>query len=149
MDAQRYLNEVVHPTISEFEAEPTSTRRAFLACVVTFHTIDYLAHSINLGNLRENFCRESADFALVDRVAHAFKHVQTGHVNSPSKNPLAADDVIKRPPGAIGDFAIGLSRIGDEVGGVTIMHEPNHDILNAVRGAVDYLRSKCKEQDVG
>jgi hypothetical protein len=43
MDALEYLDAIVASTITEFEREPTCRRRAFLACVVTFHTIDYLA----------------------------------------------------------------------------------------------------------
>ena len=43
MDAKQFADETVEPTITEFEREPSSRRRAFLACVATFHLIDYLA----------------------------------------------------------------------------------------------------------
>jgi len=39
-----YLNEIVDPTIKDFEEHPTSVRQDFLACVATYHTIDYLAY---------------------------------------------------------------------------------------------------------
>jgi hypothetical protein len=31
MDARRYLDEIVDPTVKEYETEPTSVRRAMLA----------------------------------------------------------------------------------------------------------------------
>jgi hypothetical protein len=33
-DLERYLKEMVQPTVDDFEANPTSRRHAFLACVV-------------------------------------------------------------------------------------------------------------------
>jgi len=33
MDAKQYADEIVDPTIEEFENDPRSQRRAFLACV--------------------------------------------------------------------------------------------------------------------
>ena len=35
-----YMAEMVDRTIADFEADPTNRRRAFLACVATFHGID-------------------------------------------------------------------------------------------------------------
>jgi hypothetical protein len=43
MDAKQFADEIVEPTIAEFERKPSSRRRAFLACAATFHLIDYLA----------------------------------------------------------------------------------------------------------
>ncbi len=37
MDVQRYIDEMVEPTIADFEANPMSVRLTFLACLVTFH----------------------------------------------------------------------------------------------------------------
>ena len=139
MDAQQYMDEIVDPTIAEFEANPASRRHAFLACVATFHTIDYLVHPKNSGNCRKSFREESADFALVDRVAHAFKHVQSMSSNQTSLN---VENVLRRPPGAIGEFVIGLSRIGDECGGVTLSENLNHDLLPVVKSAAEFLRGK-------
>jgi hypothetical protein len=70
------MTEIVEPTISDFEANPTSVRHAFLACVVTFHSIDYVPKKS--ANRRKLFRKESPEFATVDRIAHAFKHVETG-----------------------------------------------------------------------
>jgi hypothetical protein len=70
-DAQTYVEEIVHPTIREFEREPASRRRAFLACVALFNTVDYLAaepSSKSKGNLRKQFRTECADFVIVATV---------------------------------------------------------------------------------
>jgi hypothetical protein len=130
MDANRYMTEIVEPTISDFEANPTSVRHAFLACVVTFHSIDYLPKkSANRGSFR----KESPEFSTVDRIAHAFKHVETGHVQSDIK-PLKAGDVIERPPAKWSEGVWGLSRWNDAIGGVTVKNEHDHDLLEIVKG---------------
>src|SRR5450631_1504293 len=98
MDANRYMTGIVEPTIRDFEVNPTSVRHAFLACVVTFHSIDYLTHPKPQASRRKLFREKSPEFAMVDRIAHAFKHVQTGHHQSVYCQPLKSEDVIKRPP---------------------------------------------------
>src|SRR5689334_10244272 len=45
-DLEHYLAAFVRPTIADFERNPTSLRHAFIACVVTFHSVDYLAHKV-------------------------------------------------------------------------------------------------------
>jgi hypothetical protein len=74
MEIERYLETIVDPTIDDLESHPTSVRYAFLACVAVFHSLDYLAHSESSEkqNRRSLFRKQSADFATVDRVAHAF-----------------------------------------------------------------------------
>ena len=140
MDANHYMTEIVEPTISDFEANPTSVRHAFLACVVTFHTIDYLP---NKSANHQLFRKELPEFATVDRIAHAFKHVKTGHVKSIIK-PLKAGDVIERPPAKWGIAVWGLSRWDDAVGGVTIKNEHKRDLLEIVKGAAEFVRARIK-----
>ena len=53
VDAKQFADEIVEPTITEFEREPSSRRRAFLACVATFHLIDYLALPAKPATLRQ------------------------------------------------------------------------------------------------
>jgi hypothetical protein len=54
-DLERYLDEIAEP-IKDFEAHPTSVRHAFLACVVVFHGIDYLAYPrMRPSTLRQQF----------------------------------------------------------------------------------------------
>ena len=147
MEIERYFERIVDPTIADFEANPTSVRHAFLAAVTVFHAVDYLAHPDKSRSLRDKFFRENADFAMVDRIAHAFKHVATGHPDNPANQPLPADQVITRPPMYYGvSGAIGLSRLGDPIGGVTLDGDRLQDILLAAKGAAEFLRSKVAEK---
>jgi hypothetical protein len=153
VDAKRYMTEIVDPTISEFEANPCSQRHGVLACVVTFHAIDYLTYPKKSANSRKDFRDESPEFALVDRVAHAFKHVAlkrviTGHQAAGDVIPLKADDVIVRPPGFCDVGVYDLSRLDDSVGGITIKGEHEHDLLVVVKRAAEYLRNKIHEKTV-
>jgi hypothetical protein len=43
-DLKRYLEEIVEPTVKDFEEHPTSVRHTFLACVAVFHGVDYVAY---------------------------------------------------------------------------------------------------------
>jgi hypothetical protein len=76
-DFKRCLDEIVDPTVKEFEDHPDSKRHAFIACVVIFHAIDYLAFPKKSSGLRQQFRKNSPDFEKVDAVAHAFKHVES------------------------------------------------------------------------
>ena len=141
MDARRYLEEIVAPTIAEYEAEPTSVRRAFLACVAAFHTVDHLAHPASGRSLRQKFNRESSDFKLIDSIAHAFKHVSVGAAAPDHAKGLSADEVISRPPG-FWDVAVwDLSRWDDPAGGVTLARANEVDLLTALRSTLAFLRS--------
>jgi hypothetical protein len=151
MDPESYMNEIVDPTIADFETNPTSRRHAFLACVALFHTLDYLEFpkkpAIRRKRLRDERKRlrdESADFASVDRVAHAFKHVASGHPNDPSNAPLRADEVIPRPPAFLGQMVLSLSRLGDATGGVTLNDDREVDVLATLKRAAAFMREKIK-----
>src|SRR5208283_3443823 len=54
-DMLRYLEEFVEPTIRDFEQHATSRRHAFLACVATFHAIDYLVYPKKSRIVRQEF----------------------------------------------------------------------------------------------
>ena len=139
-DAASYIREIVEPTIADFRDHPASRRHAFLACVVTFHCIDYLTRRPQ--NLRNEYRRDSPDFAIVDRVAHAFKHERSGNPNSPQNQPLHASSVFERPPATAGIAQCGLSRVGDSTGSVEIWSEEGSDLLRAVTNAAEFLRRK-------
>jgi hypothetical protein len=140
---EAYLMEMVEPTIAEFEKEPWSRRNAFLACVTTYHTIDYFPRPPFRGTWRKYVQSRSPTFTLVDRVAHAFKHMQTGHVDNPRLQPLAANQVYERPPAFAGTMMVGVSMIGDTRGGVAIVGENGSDILSAVQEALAFLRGEA------
>jgi hypothetical protein len=136
LDASNYMTEIVDPTISDFEANPTSRRHAFLACVVTYHTIDYLTRPKSPRILVKSFRDKSPEFALVDLVANAFKHVEN--------RPLRAEHVYSRPPALAGVAQCGISRAGDTTGGVALWGEDTADLLPTVKLAARFLRTKCK-----
>ena len=138
-DLVRYLDEIAEPTISDFEKNPASVRHAFIACVVVFHSIDYLAYPRKSRPLRQLFRRQSTDFALVDHVAHAFKHVASGN---PNNKRLVSSDVISRPPAVWGSATWDLSQWDDPAGGVTLNSDRTVDLLGALKRAVDFLRKK-------
>jgi hypothetical protein len=142
-DMVRYLDEVVDPTIAELERDPTSVRRAFLACVAAFHAIDYLAYPRKSAAQREIFRRECKSFAIVDRVAHAFKHVKAGDPKSSTNRPLLAQNVISRPGALWAEgFTWDLSRWDDPIGGVTLNEEQDVDLLAELKNTVEFLRSQ-------
>jgi hypothetical protein len=143
MDPNTYMTMFVEPTVRDFEGNPSSPRLAFLACIVTFHSIDYITHPKSPANRRETFRAENADFAIVDRVAHAFKHVEAGNLNSATNRPLTVEDVIGRPPAFWGHAVWDLSRWDDQTGGVEIASEGGDDLLHVVKRAADFLRTKC------
>ena len=96
-DLAKYLEEFVEPTIRDFEKNPASVRHAFLACVVVFHAVDYRAHPKKASTLRQKWKGQSKVFAVVDDVAHAFKHVVSGNRKNPS---LKAQEVVSTPAAA-------------------------------------------------
>jgi hypothetical protein len=140
MDVGQYADMIVDPTIAEFESDPRAVRRAFLACVVTFHMIDYITHPKKSSARREEFRRASPAFATIDRVAHALKHVTAGETHSPTQKPLAAGQVIERPPAIWNSGPWDLSRWNDGIGGVTIAGEHHRDLLEDVKEAAAFLR---------
>jgi hypothetical protein len=138
-DLVRYLDEIVEPTISDFEQNPTSVRHAFIACVAVFHSIDYLAYPRKPQPLRQLFRRQSTDFALVDQMAHAFKHVTSGN---PNGKRLLSTDVISRPPAVWGSAVWDLSSWDDPTGGVTLTNDRSVDLLGTLKRTADFLRKK-------
>lgn len=138
MEIERYFEQIVDPTIADFEANPTSVRHAFLAAVAVFHAIDYL----DADSHRKKFRESNADFALVDRIAHAFKHVHTGHPADPNLQPLSAEGVIARPAAAWDSAVWDLSSWDDAIGGVMLDGDRTLDVLSAVKRAAEFLRGQ-------
>ena len=138
MDVQSYVRQIVEPTISEYAKEPTSIRQAFLSCVVTYHIIDYLTYPKKPGARRQKFRQSSEAFAIVDRVAHAFKHVRTGETGAQQNQPLTSGDVISAPPFTVG-MPVGLPL---RLETVALPHEGVFDLLSTVRLALEFLRTQ-------
>ena len=140
-DLVQYLEEIVEPTISDFEKNPTSRRHAFLACVAACHGVDYLAYPDDPRTLRQQFERQSPAFKIVNDVGHAFKHVVQGRPAAPR---MKASQVVQRPPGALDVAVFDVSRFDDAAGGVTLDTDTSVDLLNAVKEATAFLWSQIK-----
>jgi hypothetical protein len=115
-----YIELIVEPTVSDFKANPTSVRHTFLACVAIFHAIDRVARKP--GNLRKTWSKKSIEFAIVDTIAHHFKHVTSG------------DDKIDRP-GIPMSSVLGLSDTNENM--------DFHNIYFAIRDSVKFLREQA------
>lgn len=138
-DLEQYLSEIVDPTLKDFEANATSRRHAFLACVATCHAVDYLAYPKAPQTLRTQFSKESRAFEIVNDVGQAFKHVVRGERGDPR---MRQSEVISRPPDYWGVAAWDVSRWDDVVGGVTLDSDRTVDLLEVVREAVRFLWGK-------
>jgi hypothetical protein len=147
-DLERYLNEIVEPTLDDFRSKPSIVRIGFLACVVIDHSVDYLAfpgdpahwdgkeHRDKRVKLRKQFRDENGQFRLASEAANAFKHVKTT-----SERGLEAVEVYERPPAVAGKIMAGISMIGDATGAVVV---DGHDLLQVVTNALRFLRSKTR-----
>jgi hypothetical protein len=146
-DLERYLSEIVEPTVDDFRSNPSSVRIGFLTCVAMDHSVDYLAfpgdralwdgkeHRDNRAKLRKQFREESEQFRLVSEAANAFKHVKTT-----SKRGLEAAEVYERPPALAGRMMAGASLVGDRTGAVVV---DGQNLLRVVSEALSFLRSKA------
>jgi hypothetical protein len=75
----RYLEIIVDPTFDDFHGNRGSVRHAYLTCVAIFHAADRVAeeNGKRAAVVRQDWCKESLEFKLVDVLAHHFKHVQS------------------------------------------------------------------------
>lgn len=55
-DFERYLYQIVGPTVEDFRREQSSVRIGFLTCVAIDHAVDYLAFPSDPSQVR--CCRE-------------------------------------------------------------------------------------------
>lgn len=100
MKPSEYYSSLVEPTIAEYESDPTNIRRAYAACLFTYHFAD--AAAVHLGSkvsdVTDDLAKLAPEFILVRAIANMSKHV----VLEPSLNK-------GRPIPRIEDTNIGLS----------------------------------------
>jgi hypothetical protein len=99
MKPSDYVTNIVEPTIDEFEAEPTSVRRAYQACVVTWHFADCVreATSLELRKIRDDLESSCATFYMIGALANLSKHFRL----DPRRNRvLISDSDVHVGPGA-------------------------------------------------
>jgi hypothetical protein len=122
----RYIEEVVEPTFNDFEADPTP-RRAFLAAVAIFHAVDRAGEDSGRkgsGNLRKNWGDRSAEFKIVDVVAHKFKHVRSNE---------------ERQPRRLND---GMCQWGELTYGWALSRMTMHEFTFVMRRAIGFIREQ-------
>ena len=135
MTPQEFMDQVVLPTVAELKVEPRSRRRAYLACIVTFHLKDHLKTAGETGI--ETTMRTAAgdSFDVVRGICNGTKHVQTDQSHP---IPFAAGKDWDRPPAILGQMIIGVSRLGDPHGGREIGAGPQRrDVYSAVKAVLN------------
>jgi hypothetical protein len=127
---ERYLQLIVEPTYEEFRRNPTSVRHAYLACVATFHAIDRVTYPRSAARRRGEWRKESIDFAVVDHVAHDFKHVKSDRRQYPPNTLLLSHAIY-------GHMGFNTHTLND-TGQVATLR----NIVYAVRDAIRFVRRK-------
>jgi hypothetical protein len=94
--------------------------------VAIFHAVDRAAEEggKRSASLRQDWCRESIEFKLVDVIAHHFKHVQCSDERIPTTRP---------------GLPIGLALGFDESGGTLDLR----NIYFVIRDAVRFVHRKA------
>jgi hypothetical protein len=140
MTPEEYMREILEPTIKDLAQNRASKRHAFLACVATYHTIDYLCGKRRKAVLRGEYRAQSAAFAAVDRIAHGRTDAQPGLKRS-------ALGVAEAPAGSSAAFAEGNSKINalGDARAAKLLGE-GADILAIVNEAANFLAKKAREQ---
>lgn len=113
-----YLEEILLPTLKEYEEDVSSRRKAYLACIVMYHLSDYLKKAGAEDPPRSMRGQCSVAWNVVHAVAIGAKHRD----NTDNKNPIkftAGSDAF-RPPAVAGAMICGWSQLGDVDGGLEI-----------------------------
>jgi hypothetical protein len=126
MTPEEYMREILEPTIKDLVQNRASERHAFLACVATYHTIDYLCGKRRKAVLRGEYRAQSAAFAAVDRIAHGRVDAQPG----PKRSALR----VAETPAPLGEARVAK------------LPGKGADILAIVNEAADFLAKKAREQ---
>jgi hypothetical protein len=140
MSPEEYIHEMIEPTIKDLVQNRVSKRHAFVACVVTYHMIDYLCGKRRKAVLRGEYRAQSPAFAAVDRIAH-------GRVDAEPGPKRSAPRVAETPADSSTAFAQGSSKINvlGAAHAVRLTGE-GADILTIVKEAADFLTKKARDQ---
>jgi hypothetical protein len=136
MTPDEYMRDFMEPTIKDLVQNRASKRHAFLACLVTYHMIDYLCGKRRKAVLRGEYRAQSAAFAAVDRIAHGRTDGQPGVRRSASR-------VDETSAGLAGMSLRGAT--SGNVGAANLIGE-ERNILALVNEAADFLAKKVREQ---
>ena len=77
MKPSEYFRALVEPTILEFESDPTNIRRAYAACLFTYHFADAVAVYLGrkVSEIEDDLTKVAPEFRLVRAIANMSKHV--------------------------------------------------------------------------
>jgi hypothetical protein len=135
MSPLEYLEEIVLPTIDEFQADGSSRRKAYLACIVTIHLKDYLTKD-NARNVEKTVRnRAEAAFDVVSAVANGAKHSISGRGG---QIRFHAGSDFYWPSHSVQTLPSGVSLFGDSEGGTMIPADTYYSasVMEAVRTLV-------------
>ena len=75
-----YFSEFLVPSIKDFEMEPQNVRRAYLACLVSYHFADvahvHLKRGKSLKDVRAEIADISTAFWAIEGIANMAKHIE-------------------------------------------------------------------------
>jgi hypothetical protein len=128
-----YLQNIVEPTVAEFRSDPTSARRAFLACVVLYHAIDRVPN--RSGNLRKDWRDKSPSFLLVDMLANDLKHARSDLRDHPVARPHTL--ALAGSPALLGNMAFNTTVFNDFG-----EQEALESVLSAIESALTFVREQ-------
>lgn len=124
----RYLEIIVDPTFDDFYKDRGSLRLAYLSCVAIFHAVDRAAEECGTrsAKLRQEWGQESMEYAMVDIIAHHFKHVKSNDERIPPNTR----------PGIPIRYALGFDAAGGE-------EMDLRNIYFLIRDAVRFVHKKA------
>lgn len=134
MTPAEYVDEIVIPTVREFRDNPRSRRHAYLACIVTLQIKEHLRKAGEQGIEKTMRAGGSKSFDLVRGICSGTKH---GDTDKTHPIPFQAGTDYDRPPARAGEMQLGLSELGDPVGGRQI--DSGADRFDLYRACKDAL----------
>jgi hypothetical protein len=124
----------MEPTIKDLAQNRASKRHAFLACLATYHMIDYLCGKRRKAVVRGEYRAQSQAFAAIDRIAHGRQDGQP----DPPRSALHLDETLAESVG-------GRGAASGNIGAARLIGEGT-DVLALVNEAADFLTKKVREQ---
>lgn len=126
-----YLRAIVLPSLAEMLAEPSSSRRAYVACITAAHLVDHVAAARGIGGHRKHEVREAvralgpraaACLAIVEGVCTGVKHA------APDPKPNRPVKFVPGDERAVPAFAFSVEGAGWGQGrfggpGVAVEHD--------------------------
>ncbi|KQP81134.1 hypothetical protein ASF60_22465 [Methylobacterium sp. Leaf113] len=138
MTAREFADEIVAPTIRDFMETP-DRRRAYLACIVTYHLGDYLS----LAAHADARAALGLPFVAFERMCNAAKHREA--TRGKATRMASGSDTV-RPVSGFGVSDWGDTRIGDR-GGVYVEHDGRkYDMLDLCLIVVRHYADRYQDE---